>query len=94
MRLDLFLKASRIVTRRSLAQQFCDSGRVKVNGANAKSAKEIKAGDLIEIRRGEKRSTFKILSVPTRKQVSKEEAAALFEVIGEPVIEPSDDFGF
>lgn len=94
MRLDLFLKASRIVTRRSLAQQFCDSGRVKVNGASAKSSKEIKSGDLIEIKRGEKRTTVKVLAVPARKQVSKEEAAALFEIVGEPAIDPSDDFGF
>ena len=45
MRLDLFLKVSRLVPRRSLAQEFCDAGVVSVNGASAKSSKEVKAGD-------------------------------------------------
>ena len=83
MRLDMFLKASRLILRRSLAQEFCDSGRVKLNGVNAKPSKEVKVGDLIEIRRGEKRTSFKVLAVPTRKQVSKEEASGLVDVMGE-----------
>lgn len=87
MRLDMFLKTSRLVLRRSLAQQFCDSGRVKVNGSSAKSSKEIKTGDLIEIKRGKKRTTVKVLTVPTLKQVSKEESAGLFEVMGTEEIE-------
>jgi ribosomal 50S subunit-recycling heat shock protein len=83
VRLDLFLKSSRLILRRSLAQDFCDAGRVKLNGANAKSSKEVKVGDVIEIRKGDKRTTVKVLAVPTRKQVSKEEAGLLVEPIGE-----------
>lgn len=81
MRLDLFLKTSRIILRRSLAQEFCDAGRVKVNGAPAKSSKEIKTGDEIEIRRGSRLTKIKVLEVPAKKQVSKQEAPNLYEVI-------------
>lgn len=82
MRLDIFLKTSRLILRRSLAQEFCDSGRVRVNGASAKPSKEVKVGDLIEIRRGEKRTSFRVLSLPARKQVSKDEASQLVEMVG------------
>ena len=72
-----------MILRRSLAQDFCDAGRVKLNGVNAKPSKEVKVGDLIEIRRGDKKTTVKVVAVPTRKQVSKEEAAGLVDVVGE-----------
>ena len=49
MRLDLFLKASRLILRRTLAQEFCDAGRVKVNDVKAKSSREVKELDEIEI---------------------------------------------
>ena len=81
MRLDLFLKVSRLIQRRSLAQDFCDAGRVRVNGSSAKSSKEVKAGDEIEIKRGERRTRLKIVEVPARKQVAKTEAAGLYEII-------------
>ncbi len=93
MRLDLFLKASRLVLRRSLAQQFCDAGRVKVNGLSAKSGKEIKAGDTIKLRRRERILTVKIRQVPATKQVSRNDAADLYEVVSEETLtEPSGDF--
>lgn len=87
MRLDLFLKTSRIVLRRSLAQEFCDAGRVKVNGATAKSSKEIKSGDEIEIKRGNRLIKIKVLEVPAKKQVSKQEAPTLYEIISEENLE-------
>lgn len=83
MRLDLFLKTSRIILRRSLAQEFCDAGRVKVNAAAAKSSKEIKPGDEIEIKRGNRLTKIKVLEVPAKKQVSKQEAPNLYEIISE-----------
>ena len=89
MRLDLFLKVSRLIQRRSLAQDFCDAGRVRVNGLSAKSSKEVKAGDEIEIKRGERRTRLKILEVPVRKQVAKTEAAGLYEII-EQTGDPDD----
>jgi ribosomal 50S subunit-recycling heat shock protein len=87
MRLDLFLKTSRLIPRRSLAQDFCDAGKIKVNGAKAKSSKEIKANDEIEIRRRGRITLLKVLEIPSQKQVSKEKAANLFEVLNEVILE-------
>lgn len=86
MRLDLFLKTSRLILRRSLAQEFCDAGLIKVNGATAKSAKEIKENDEIEIRRRNRSSKLKVLQIPAKKQVSRDEAANLYEIVSEEVI--------
>lgn len=83
MRLDLFLKTSRLIVRRSLAQEFCDAGLISVNGAPAKSSKSIKAGDEIEIRRRDRVNCYRILEIPTAKQVSKDRAAQLFELVSE-----------
>ncbi|MGI8555245.1 MAG: RNA-binding S4 domain-containing protein [Pyrinomonadaceae bacterium] len=88
MRLDLFLKASRLIVRRSLAQEFCDAGFVKVNNLNAKSSREIKANDEIEIKRRNRLLKIRVLQVPKSKQVSRSEAMQLYEIIGEEI---SDD---
>jgi ribosomal 50S subunit-recycling heat shock protein len=87
MRLDLFLKTSRLIPRRSLAQEFCDAGLIKVNGAAAKSSKEIKTGDEIEIRRRSRVTKLKVLEIPAQKQVSKQSAANLFEILGEEILD-------
>lgn len=87
MRLDLFLKTSRLIPRRSLAQEFCDAGLIKVNGAAAKSSKEVKAGDEIEIKRRTRLTRLRILEIPAVKQISKQAAPNLFEITGEEVIE-------
>jgi ribosomal 50S subunit-recycling heat shock protein len=89
MRLDLFLKLSRLIPRRSLAQEFCDKGLIVVNGARAKASKEIKTGDTIEIRRRTTLTTVKVISVPEKKQLSKADAGTIFETLstetlGEP----------
>ena len=86
MRLDLFLKASRLILRRTLAQEFCDAGRVKVNDAKAKSSREIKEDDVIEIKRNSRILKVKVLTVPNTKQVSKRSAANLYEVISEETL--------
>lgn len=83
MRLDLFLKASRLIARRSLAQKFCDANQVKTNGTKAKSSREVKAGDEIEIKKGNRLTRVKVLQVPAQKQVAKHEAANLYEVLHE-----------
>lgn len=83
MRLDLFLKSSRLVPRRSLAQQLCEAGRVSVNSLKAKPAREVKIGDVLELRRRDKITSIKVLSIPARKQVSVADAAALYEVMSE-----------
>lgn len=87
MRLDLFLKASRLIVRRSLAQEFCDAGMVKVNDKTAKSSKEVHAGDEIEINRTNRQTKIKILEIPEKKQVSKAEATELYQIISENMIE-------
>ena len=74
MRLDLFLKASRLSARRTLAQKICDAGRVSLNGNVAKSSHVVKAGDEIVIRRHNKLTTVRVLSVPTARQTSRKEA--------------------
>jgi ribosomal 50S subunit-recycling heat shock protein len=91
MRLDLFLKASRLVLRRSLAQDLCDAGFVKVNNLPAKSSKEIKPDDLIELRRRHRILTLKVVRVPDHKQVSRNDAASLYEVISEEAV-PGSSF--
>lgn len=83
MRLDLFLKSSRLILRRSLAQEFCDAGLVKINGVKAKSSREVKLNDEIEIKRSQKILTIRVLEVPKVKQVSRQAASSLFEVVSE-----------
>jgi ribosomal 50S subunit-recycling heat shock protein len=87
MRLDLFLKSSRLCARRSLAQKFCDANLVKVNGLAAKSSKEIKPGDEIEIKRGDRLTKIRVAEVPVKKQVSRADAANLYEIISEEILE-------
>lgn len=87
MRLDLFLKTSRLILRRSLAQKFCDANLVKVNGQTAKSSKEIKTGDLIEIKRNKSLLTIRVAEIPGKKQVSRADASNLYEVLSEEILE-------
>ncbi len=87
MRLDLFLKASRLIIRRSLAQEFCDAGRVKVNDLTAKSSREVKPDDEIEIKKYNRLTKVKVLQVPDKKQVSRSDAANLFEIVSEEILE-------
>ena len=86
MRLDLFLKASRLIARRTLAQKFCDANRVKVNGSAAKSSREIKANDEIEVAKGNRLTRVKVLQIPSTKQVSRELAANLYEILSEETV--------
>jgi ribosomal 50S subunit-recycling heat shock protein len=86
MRLDLFLKASRLIARRSVAQKFCDAGLVKVNDLTAKSSREIKRGDEIEVKRGNRQTKIKVLEVPAQKQTSKQDAANLYEILSEETL--------
>jgi len=87
MRLDLFLKASRLIVRRSLAQEFCDAGLIKINGLVAKSSREVKPNDEIEIKRHNRLTRVKVRGVPDRKQVSKQDAANLYEILAEEAVE-------
>lgn len=77
MRLDKFLKVSRLIKRRTVANEACDAGRVSINGKVAKAGAEVKEGDIIEISFGNKDVKIKVLDV--QETVKKEEAKELFE---------------
>ena len=77
MRLDKFLKVSRIIKRRTVANEACDAGRVLVNGQSAKASKDIKVGDKIEIQFGQRIVTVKVVSV--KETVKKDEAAEMYK---------------
>ena len=64
MRLDKFLKVSRVIKRRTVANEAADSGRISVNGKTVKPSYEVKVGDVVEIKFGDKISKFEILEVP------------------------------
>ncbi len=81
MRIDKFLKISRILKRRTLANQACDGGRVKVNGKSVKPAFKIKVGDVVELGFNSGTVAFKILDI--KETVKKEDAEKLYEVITE-----------
>jgi ribosomal 50S subunit-recycling heat shock protein len=87
MRLDVFLKMSRLMPRRSVAQQFCDAGMISINGSVAKSSKEVKVGDEVEIRRRDKHVRLVIRNIPATKQIAKSAASGLYELIEERPVE-------
>ena len=87
MRLDLFLKASRLCSRRTIAQTICEAGRVSVNGNVAKSSHAVKVGDEIILTGRDKITTVRVLSIPTTRQTSRKEATLLYERLSEELLE-------
>ena len=81
MRLDKFLKVSRIIKRRTVANEACDGRRVSLNGRVAKPAADVKTGDVLEIRFGSHIGRYRVLDV--RDVVRKEGAQDLYEVLEE-----------
>ncbi|MGN0311487.1 MAG: RNA-binding S4 domain-containing protein [Lachnospiraceae bacterium] len=79
MRLDKFLKVSRLIKRRTVANEACDAGRVLVNGKVAKASVNVKAGDIIEIQFGNKTVKVEVLEVADTSR--KEEAKELFRYL-------------
>ncbi|MCL2224447.1 MAG: RNA-binding S4 domain-containing protein [Defluviitaleaceae bacterium] len=79
MRLDKYLKISRIIKRRTVANEACDAGRVEVNGKPAKASLEVKVGDAISIRFGDKTTKVEVLAV--KETVRKEDAATLYKIL-------------
>ena len=79
MRLDKFLKVSRLIKRRTVANEACDAGRVRVNGKPAKASVNVKVGDEIEILFGQKSVKVRVLDL--QDTTRKEEAKDLFEYI-------------
>jgi ribosomal 50S subunit-recycling heat shock protein len=86
MRLDQFLRASRLVLRRTVAQELCEAGAVTVNGLAARPSRAVRPGDLLAVTRRERILTVRVLALPNSKQVSRAEAPTLYEVVGETTI--------
>lgn len=79
MRLDKYLKVSRIIKRRTVANEACSAGRVTVNGKAAKASQDVKVGDILEVGFGNKQVKAEILSV--QETVKKEEAKEMFKYL-------------
>ena len=79
MRIDKFLKLSRIIKRRTLANEACESGRVKINGKVAKPSAEVKVGDIVELGFGSKLTKVEVLCIADH--VTKAGAAELIRII-------------
>ena len=79
MRLDKYLKVSRIIKRRTVANDACDASHVTVNGKPAKASYDVKEGDVIEVSFGQRTLKVKVLDI--REHTAKADAASLYEVI-------------
>ena len=81
MRLDLFLKWSRVILRRTLAKETCDAGRVTVNGQEAKAGREVNVGDTVSITLPRRKITFRVRSIPSHSP-GKDAAREMIEIVG------------
>ncbi len=79
MRLDKYLKVSRIIKRRPIANEACDAGRVSINGKVAKASQEVKVGDVIEIKFGDNITKAEVLAI--KETVKKDDAAEMYRRI-------------
>lgn len=79
MRLDKYLKISRLIKRRPVANEACDAGRIQVNGKVAKASVQVKVGDIIKIAFGDKQVKVEVLSI--NETYNKEEAKELYKVL-------------
>lgn len=81
MRLDKYLKVSRLIKRRTVANDACDTERITVNGKVAKASYDVKLGDLITVAFGSKSVTVRVLDI--RDTTKKTEAVGMYEVVSE-----------
>jgi len=79
MRIDKFLKVSRLIKRRTIAKEACDTDRITINGRPAKAGSEVKVGDLIEIRFGNNIVSAKVLKLVD--SCKKEEVDGMYEIL-------------
>lgn len=79
MRIDKYLKVTRLIKRRTIANEACDAGRITVNGKVVKASYDVKIGDTIEIKMGERVTTVRVKEIA--EHVLKNDASALYEVI-------------
>jgi ribosomal 50S subunit-recycling heat shock protein len=93
MRLDLFLKWSRVILRRTLAKDMCDAGRVTINGIEARAGREVHLDDTIEVRMVRRRLKFRVRSIPPHAP-GKEGAREMLELLEDRrdnPVHPSED---
>lgn len=83
MRLDKFLKVSRIIKRRTVANEACDGGRVEINGRPAKAGAQVKVGDVVALRFGDRTFRFRILVV--EETVKKQDTAEMYEALTDEI---------
>lgn len=81
MRLDKFLKVSRLIKRRTLAKEVADQGRITINGVTAKASSNVKIGDELQVRFGQKLVTVKITNL--HESTRKEDAANMYSILKE-----------
>lgn len=79
MRLDKYLKVSRLIKRRTVANEACDSGRVSINGKTAKASVDVKVGDVIEIHFGDK--TVKVMVTDIIEKTKKDDAKDMYKYV-------------
>ena len=79
MRIDKFVKVSRIIKRRTIANEAADNGRISVNGKVVKPSYDIKINDIVEIKFGDQTSKFKITAIPTKQSVRTDEVAEMID---------------
>ena len=79
MRLDKYLKVSRLIKRRTVANEACDAGRVMINGKTAKAGTDVKVGDVIEVNLGQRTIRLRVKDISPH--VQKTDAAALYEIL-------------
>jgi ribosomal 50S subunit-recycling heat shock protein len=85
MRLDKFLKVSRLIKRRTLAKEICEQGRISINGKPAKASTMIQLGDVLHIRFGQKLVSVRVDEV--KEAAKKDEASSMFTILSEEPIE-------
>jgi ribosomal 50S subunit-recycling heat shock protein len=79
MRIDKYLKVSRLIKRRTIANEACDAGKISVGGKVVRASYDVKVGDIIEIKFGERITRLRVLDV--KETVSKDAASSLYEII-------------
>lgn len=79
MRIDKFLKVSRVIKRRTVAADACSGGRIEINGKTVKPAKEVKVGDVVTVSFGNNSLTFEVLN--TDEKQTKQSAAEMYRIL-------------
>ncbi|WP_017729499.1 RNA-binding S4 domain-containing protein [Halalkalibacterium ligniniphilum] len=90
MRLDKFLKVSRLIKRRTLAKEVCDQGRISINGQTAKAGSAVKVGDELVVRFGQKLVTVKVNEL--KETTRKEDADTMYTIVKEEPIGQKESF--